>query len=149
MNGALIACGASFAIVCAKTCADPGVALNPPVPQPQLTYKPGTDTLRRSSSLEFCEWLVGNGARVRVHDPAVKGLPAAVAASISLSKAPLDAVREASALVVATDWPEYAAISASAIISAMPGSVILDPGRTLAKQVEGNPLIRYFTVGKS
>ncbi len=41
VNGALIGCGSSCAIVWANTCADPGVALNPPVPQPQLTYKPG------------------------------------------------------------------------------------------------------------
>jgi hypothetical protein len=37
VNGALIGCGSSRAIVCANTCAEPGVALNPPVPQPQLT----------------------------------------------------------------------------------------------------------------
>jgi hypothetical protein len=32
-------------MVQAKTCADPGVALNPPVPQPQFTYSPGTGVL--------------------------------------------------------------------------------------------------------
>ena len=37
VKGALILCGSSRAIVCAKTCAEPGVALKPPVPQPQLT----------------------------------------------------------------------------------------------------------------
>ncbi len=37
VNGALIACGSSRAMVWAKTCPEPGVALNPPVPQPQLT----------------------------------------------------------------------------------------------------------------
>src|SRR5260221_5040813 len=45
VDGALIGCGSSRAMVQAKTCADPGVALNPPVPQPQLTYKPGTGVL--------------------------------------------------------------------------------------------------------
>src|SRR6204780_3380234 len=45
VNGALIGCGSSRAIVHANTCADPGVALNPPVPQPQFTYRPGTGVL--------------------------------------------------------------------------------------------------------
>src|SRR5882724_8544059 len=45
VNGALMGCGSSRAMVQAKTCADPGVALNPPVPQPQLTYRPGTGVL--------------------------------------------------------------------------------------------------------
>ncbi|EQD40130.1 UDP-glucose 6-dehydrogenase, partial [mine drainage metagenome] len=40
-----------------------------------LTYKPGTDTLRRSLAVELCDWLIEQGAKVRVHDPAVKELP--------------------------------------------------------------------------
>ena len=32
--------GSLFAIVWANKSPDPGVALNPPVPQPQLKYKP-------------------------------------------------------------------------------------------------------------
>ncbi len=35
-----------------------------------LTYKPGTDTLRRSDAIELCRWLVSQGASVHVHDPA-------------------------------------------------------------------------------
>src|ERR1700722_4429060 len=41
-NGAAIGCGSLRAIVAANTWPDPGVALNPPVPQPQLTNRPGT-----------------------------------------------------------------------------------------------------------
>src|SRR5262249_7302954 len=41
-----------------------------------LTYKVGTDTLRRSSAVELCRWLIERGATVRAHDPVVKTLPA-------------------------------------------------------------------------
>ncbi len=37
VKGALIGCGSSLAMVWAKTWPEPGVALKPPVPQPQLT----------------------------------------------------------------------------------------------------------------
>ncbi len=114
-----------------------------------LTYKPGTDTLRRSSSVGFCEWLFDNGVRVQAYDPAVKALPAELAAKISLSETPLDALKGAMALVVATEWPEYAAIDAAAIASAMRAPIVLDPSRFLAKHLERNPAVRYFTVGKS
>ncbi len=40
-----------------------------------LTYKAGTDTLRRSSAIELCQWLLEQGAQVQAHDPAVKSLP--------------------------------------------------------------------------
>ena len=40
-----------------------------------LVYKHGTDTLRRSSSVELCRELTGAGAVVRAHDSAVRALP--------------------------------------------------------------------------
>jgi len=40
-----------------------------------LTYKPGTDTLRRSLAVELCDWLLEQGATIRVHDPIVGELP--------------------------------------------------------------------------
>ena len=45
LKAAFNLCGSSFAIVCANKSPDPGVALNPPVPQPQLKYKPLIDVL--------------------------------------------------------------------------------------------------------
>ena len=38
-NGSFSSCGAPLAIVCANTRPDAGVALKPPVPQPQLRYR--------------------------------------------------------------------------------------------------------------
>ena len=70
-----------------------------------LTYKPGTDTLRRSSAVELCRWLHEQGAIVCAHDPAVKELPEEIAAHVRLAATPVDAVSGASALVVATPWP--------------------------------------------
>jgi UDPglucose 6-dehydrogenase len=37
-----------------------------------LTYKPGTDTLRRSPAVDLCKRLIATGARVIAHDPAVR-----------------------------------------------------------------------------
>src|ERR1700730_19286156 len=45
VKGALIGCGSSRAMVQANTCAEPGVALKPPVPQTQFAYKPFTAAL--------------------------------------------------------------------------------------------------------
>ena len=39
LKAAFNLCGSSFAIVCANKSPEPGVALNPPVPQPQLIKK--------------------------------------------------------------------------------------------------------------
>jgi UDPglucose 6-dehydrogenase len=107
-----------------------------------LTYKPGTDTLRRSSAVELCQWLAQQGARVQANDPAIKTLPPELATVIQLCPTPADAVKGASALVVATPWPEYLAVDVSV-------PIVLDPGRFLENSIGKNPSIRYAAIGKA
>ena len=112
-----------------------------------LTYKPGTDTLRRSSAVELCVWLHGQGARVRAHDPAVRELPAKLAASIHLAASALTAVEQADALVVSTPWPEYRDVDAGEVVRRMSGRVVLDANRFLAAGFERQPAVTYLSVG--
>lgn len=114
-----------------------------------LTYKPGTDTLRRSSAVELCEWLVEQGVQVQVHDPAVKVLPANLAQKFKLCSTPIAALEGAHALVVATEWPEYQSISSEEVLSTMKVPLVIDPNRFLAKTLGSDPRIKYVTVGKS
>ena len=107
-----------------------------------LTYKPGTDTLRRSSAIELCQWLVQQGARVRAHDPAIKTLPVELAKIIELAPSPADAVTGTAALVVATPWPDYLTVNVAP-------PIVVDPNRFLAKTLGNNPRIRYAAVGKA
>ena len=112
-----------------------------------LTYKPGTDTLRRSTSVEFCDWLAAQGAAVRVHDPAVKQLPDAWrGASIERFDDSVDALKGAQALVISTEWPEYKGIPADRIAAAAPNLVILDANRFLPS-LASDTRLRYVAVG--
>lgn len=121
-----------------------------------LTYKPGTDTLRRSAAVELCTSLAAAGARVVAWDPAVHALPAELASAIALAPGPLDALAGASALVVATEWPELiGAISgaadpetaAAAALRAMRRRLVLDANRFLAKAFAGIADVEYYAVG--
>ncbi len=109
-----------------------------------LTYKAGTDTLRRSSSVELCRWLHDAGALILAHDPAVRTLPAELASVISLQGSAADAVADVDALVVSTEWPEYREVK----LDLQTTLTILDPNRFLRSQFEGKPRIRYVTIGK-
>src|SRR4030095_10005200 len=88
-----------------------------------LTYKVGTDTLRRSLAVELCNWLVEQGVKVCVHDPVVKELPQKWAVKVARSDDPVAALKGAQALVISTEWPQYREISADAIANAAPGLV--------------------------
>ena len=113
-----------------------------------LAYKPGTDTLRRSSSLELCHWLREQGAEVSAHDPAVAALPEAdLAAGIELAGDALGAARDADALVVSTAWPEYREIAAAEILGAMRGALVVDAAGHLADTVGADPAATYVRVG--
>jgi UDPglucose 6-dehydrogenase len=114
-----------------------------------LTYKPGTDTLRRSSSIELCHWLALNGALVRAHDPAVRSLPADLSQGMTLVETALSAVEGASALVVATPWPEYRQVIAADVAARMSRMLVLDANRFLGETVGRLAGAEYVSVGKA
>jgi UDPglucose 6-dehydrogenase len=114
-----------------------------------LTYKPGTDTLRRSLAIELCQSLIADGARIRAHDPVVKSLPDDLSTSIELAPSAVEAARDADALVVMTEWPDYRQVDAGAIADAMKGKLILDANRFLQQQFSNEPRVVYATVGKA
>ena len=73
-----------------------------------LTYKPGTDTLRRSSAVELCRWLVRAGrtccASTIRRCRTLAGRPRRRRAC---GRRPSTRPRARDALVVATEWPVY------------------------------------------
>jgi UDPglucose 6-dehydrogenase len=111
-----------------------------------LTYKPGTDTLRRSLAVELCNWLIEQGADVRVHDPAVKELPPEWNGLVHRFDDALVALGSAQALLIGTEWPEYARIPDHQIASANSALVVIDPNRFLGSLGTMTQL-RYIAVG--
>ena len=71
-----------------------------------MTYKPFTDTLRRSSSVDLCKWLVAQEAVVTVYDPMVKELPIDWAENLTISR-DCAVANEQEVLIIMTPWPEF------------------------------------------
>ena len=113
-----------------------------------LTYKPGTDTLRRSSAIELCQWLHAQGALVRAFDPVIATLPSELAACVTLTRTALAATEAASALVVATPWPEFRQVAAADVAAHMTRPLVLDAARFLRETLGSEPAIEYVSVGK-
>lgn len=111
-----------------------------------LTYKPATDTLRRSSAIELCRTLASEGAQVTAYDPAVKRLSPELASIIDLKDTAHDAAADAEAVVVATEWPEIRE-SAKSALPQRP-IVVIDANRFLAAEIADRSRLRYFSVGK-
>lgn len=113
-----------------------------------LTYKANTDTLRRSTALETCYWLKTQGADVTAYDPKVNALNEELAKIISLKNSWEDALYEADAMILATEWPEFAKITADRLLDIMKKAIIFDIGGFLAKTLETDNRIHYFALGR-
>lgn len=112
-----------------------------------LTYKPGTNTLRRSSALELCRWLAAERASVQAYDPAISALPAGEPDAIELVATPAAALEGADALVVCTPWPEFRRVPADAVAGSMAHPVVVDPGGHLYATLGQTAAVRYLRVG--
>jgi len=112
-----------------------------------LTYKPGTDTLRRSSAVELCRWLSAVGAEINAHDPAISCLPADLADDVQLFSDPLHALAGVDALVICTAWPQYARIPVEDLLAMLAATPVIDPAGVLRRGLAPHPDVRYVRVG--
>lgn len=113
-----------------------------------LTYKPGTDTLRRSASMELCRRLIELGAEVHAHDPAITTIPPELASVITLHSSALEAAQGGDVLVVATEWPDYRLINAADVAAVMRSATVVDPTRFLATTLGTDDRFEYVAVGR-
>jgi len=112
-----------------------------------LTYKPGTDTLRRSSAIELCLWLSKQGAEVRAYDPAIRQLPPELNPVIRLCDSIAGALEGADAVVLSTEWPVFKNLTVDDVVNRMRTAVVLDANRFLAPELARDPRVRYRAVG--
>jgi len=118
-----------------------------------LTFKAGTDDLRESPALRLGQALLARGATVVAYDPV--SLEAGVAALARLAPdAPLEAASSvaaacagADAVVVATEWPEFADLDWAALAPTMAGDVVVDGRRVVDTEAAAAAGLRVVALG--
>jgi len=114
-----------------------------------LTYKPDTSTLRRSSGVELCDWLLDQGAGVRIHDPIVRELAPHWSGRIAKFSDPLEAAAGVDALVIATGWPRYRSIAPGQLAERSRELLVLDANRFVPQLGVQLEQLSYVAVGMS
>ena len=91
-----------------------------------VAFKPGTDDVRDAPALDVIEGLRAAGATVRLHDPIT--LPAVRDrwTDVALCDDVEAALRGADAVVVCTEWDEYADITPQRLRDLLTGTVVVD-----------------------
>nr|WP_129730483.1 UDP-glucose/GDP-mannose dehydrogenase family protein [Parabacteroides goldsteinii] len=114
-----------------------------------LAFKPETDDMREAPSLVLIEKLLGAGCEVYAYDPvAVEETKRRIGDSIHYAKDIYDAVVDADALMLVTEWKEFRMPSWSAVKKLMAIPLVLD-GRNIydIKEMEGNGFV-YHCIGR-
>jgi UDPglucose 6-dehydrogenase len=112
-----------------------------------LSFKPNTDDIRDSPSLEVIHLLENEGARVRAYDPQAMEATSHIIHRITLCKNPYEVAEGADALILATAWNEFKQLDFNRIHASMRQPVILD-GRNLWDPEQMRSLgFQYFGCG--
>ncbi|MFZ1528399.1 MAG: UDP-glucose/GDP-mannose dehydrogenase family protein [Ferruginibacter sp.] len=96
-----------------------------------LAFKPNTDDIREAPALYMIDALTAEGATVTAFDPeAMDNVRQQIGDKIKYSESQYDALEDADALVIATEWNEFRTPDFEKMLSLMKNKVIFD-GRNL------------------
>jgi len=116
-----------------------------------LAFKPDTDDIRDAPSLQIAERLLQLGARVKAYDPIA--MPACQsqnpALNIQYCNSALEAVYEADAAVLVTEWDEFRRLDLARIANLMQQPVLVDGRNLYDPETARTAGIHYTGIGRS
>lgn len=114
-----------------------------------LSFKPETDDMREATSLVTIELLLQAGCRIRVYDPvAMDECRRRVGDKVEYSQDMYEAVLDADALLLLTEWKQFRMPSWGVITRAMREKLVID-GRNIYDPAELHDLgITYYCIGR-
>jgi UDPglucose 6-dehydrogenase len=112
-----------------------------------LAFKPNTDDMREAPSIVLAARLKAEGASVRGWDPLVTGHPSLDGVVVQPSV--LDAVRDADAAVIVTEWSELESLASAEVRDAMRNPLIVDGRNLLDPQSVRDAGFEYEGIGRS
>ncbi|MEO6814092.1 MAG: UDP-glucose/GDP-mannose dehydrogenase family protein, partial [Ginsengibacter sp.] len=114
-----------------------------------LAFKPNTDDIREAPSLRLISELIAKGATIVAYDPeAMENIKNEIGDAISFAENQYDALKDADALIIATEWNEFRTPDFNKMKSLLKNQVIFD-GRNLFElyQMEESGF-HYESVGR-
>jgi UDPglucose 6-dehydrogenase len=116
-----------------------------------LTFKPDTDDVRNSVAIELVDDLCREGANVVAYDP--KGMSKVrefkLCSDAVLASSALEAVRDAEALIIATEWSEFENVDFSEVRRRMHTPLIFDGRNLLDPKTMRDFGFQYHGIGRS
>ncbi|HVY92863.1 MAG TPA: UDP-glucose/GDP-mannose dehydrogenase family protein [Bryobacteraceae bacterium] len=111
-----------------------------------LAFKPQTDDLREAPAQDIARKLIERGARVKAHDPVAmeRFRREHPDLAIHCCASPEELVEDADAVVLVTEWPEYADLSWEELGAKMRSRIVLDGRQFLDRSRMGRAGFKYI-----
>jgi UDPglucose 6-dehydrogenase len=111
-------------------------------------FKPGTDDLRRAPAMALAERLLAEQVDVRVYDPVALDNVRAEQPNVTCVEDVMEAVTDAHAVVVCTEWPEVRALDLTELAAALKYPIVID-GRNIFEPDEARAAgLQYHGIGR-
>ncbi|MEO8559745.1 MAG: UDP-glucose/GDP-mannose dehydrogenase family protein [Rhodospirillales bacterium] len=113
-----------------------------------LTFKPNTDDMRDSPALDIVPALIAAGAKVQAFDPeGMKEARKLMDGPVWCNNAQ-DAIKDADALAIVTEWNEFRALDPKRIKGLMRGNVVVDLRNIYNPAEMAAAGFRYLSIGR-
>ncbi|HSX32130.1 MAG TPA: UDP binding domain-containing protein, partial [Candidatus Saccharimonadales bacterium] len=116
-----------------------------------LAFKPDTDDIREAPAQYIIKELVAAGAKVQAYDPeAIANTRRALGdvEGIAYAKSAHDALTGADALVVVTEWKEFAAVEPTEIANKLADKVVFDGRNIFEPKAMKDAGLTYASIGR-
>jgi UDPglucose 6-dehydrogenase len=116
-----------------------------------LAFKGGTDDVRESPAINIVRALLAEGCSVSVYDPAATQKARAVLPEdekLVFADGEFDAAKGAHALLVVTEWPQFASLNLAQLRKVMCYPVVIDGRNLYCVQQMAEAGFHYYSMGR-
>src|SRR5581483_288161 len=115
-----------------------------------LAFKGGTDDIRESPALALVQCLLKEGSAITAYDPAAMDRAREVlGASISFTNSPYEAAQDADALLILTEWEEFANLDLERIRQVLRYPIVIDGRNLYDPEMMAAQGFTYYSVGRA
>ncbi len=115
-----------------------------------LAFKGGTDDIRESPAIELVKSLLQEGCKVAAFDPAAqeRARSEEFGTKVEFVSDPYEAARDADALLILTEWEEFACLDLARLHAELKYPIVIDGRNLYNPHVMSEHGFTYYSVGR-
>jgi len=115
-----------------------------------LAFKGGTDDIRESPALFLVQALLQEGSKIRAYDPAAMDRSREILGSrVDFASSPYDAAHDADALLILTEWEEFANLDLERLRKELRYPIVIDGRNLYDPEAMADRGFTYYSVGRA